>query len=48
LLMSGSMSDAMRTMVINAVTAITATNPLDRARTAVNLITVSPEFSIQK
>jgi hypothetical protein len=48
LLMHGSMSDAMRTAVINATTAITATNTLERARTALNLISVSPEFSIQK
>lgn len=48
LLMGGSMSAGMRSTVITAVTSISATTPLERARTALNLITISPEFSIQK
>ncbi|MBE2216240.1 MAG: DUF1800 family protein [Opitutaceae bacterium] len=48
LLMGGSMSSGMRTTVIDAVTRISATTANERARTAINLITISPEYAIQK
>jgi uncharacterized protein (DUF1800 family) len=48
LLMSGQMSSNMRSIVINAVSQISATNTLERAQTAVHLIVTSPEFVIEK
>jgi hypothetical protein len=48
LLLGGTMSSGMRTTVVSAVTAISSTSPLERAQTAVNLVTVSPEYAIQK
>jgi uncharacterized protein (DUF1800 family) len=48
LLMAGQMSASTRSIVINAVTQISAANPLGRAQTAVHLLVTSPEFVIQK
>ena len=48
LLMAGSMSSDMRTTLINAVTQIPASNPTERARTAIYLVINSPEFTIDK
>lgn len=48
LLMSGGMSSSMRTVVINAVTQIPATNTLERVRTALYLVVNSPEFVVDK
>jgi uncharacterized protein (DUF1800 family) len=48
LLMNGGMSSSMRTTLINAVTQIPASNPTERARTAVYLVINSPEFTVQK
>jgi uncharacterized protein (DUF1800 family) len=48
LLMAGQMSASTRSTVINAVTQISAANPLGRAQTAVHLLVTSPEFVIQK
>ncbi|HEY6070389.1 MAG TPA: DUF1800 domain-containing protein [Chthoniobacterales bacterium] len=48
LLMGGQMSAAMRNIVVNCVTQIPSTSPLERAQTAVHLIVTSPEFIIQK
>lgn len=48
LLMAGSMSPEMRTVVINAVTQIPASNPTERARTAIYLVINSPEFTVDK
>ena len=48
LLMAGQMSASTRGIVINAVTQISAANPLGRAQTAVHLLVTSPEFVIQK
>ncbi len=48
LLMSGQMSSNMRSIVINAVSQISAANTLERAQTAVHLIVTSPEFVIEK
>jgi hypothetical protein len=46
--MAGQMSASTRSIVINAVTEISAANPLGRAQTAVHLLVTSPEFVIQK
>ena len=48
LLMGRQMSSSMRSIVVNAVTQIPATNTLERAQTAVHLIVTSPEFVIEK
>lgn len=48
LLMNGEMSPSMRTIVVNAVTQISATKTLERAQTAVHLLVTSPEFVIEK
>lgn len=48
LLMSGTMSSQMRTIVLNAVTGIPASNPVERVRTAIYLVVNSPEYVIQK
>jgi uncharacterized protein (DUF1800 family) len=48
LLMAGSMSAAMRTILINAITQIPASNPAERAKTAIYLVINSPEFIIDK
>jgi hypothetical protein len=48
LLMAESMSSAMRTTLINAITQISANNPVERVRTAVYLVINSPELVVQK
>jgi uncharacterized protein (DUF1800 family) len=48
LMMAGSMSSPMRTTLINAVNTIAATNPTERARTAIYLVVNSPEYVIEK
>jgi len=48
LLMAGSMSPEMRNILINAITQIPSSNPLERARTAIYLVINSPEFTIDK
>jgi hypothetical protein len=48
LLMAGSMSAAMRITLINAITQIPASNPAERAKTAIYLVINSPEFTIDK
>ena len=47
-LMAGGMSPEMRNILINAVTQIPASNPTERARTAIYLVINSPEFTIDK
>jgi uncharacterized protein (DUF1800 family) len=47
-LMPGRMSPAMRTTIVNAVTATPANDPTNRARTALYLITTSPAFNINR
>jgi hypothetical protein len=42
------MSAEMRTIVINAITQIPASNPTERARTAIYLVINSPEFTVDK
>ncbi len=48
LLMSSAMTPEMRTIVVNTVNRIAATNPTERVRTAIYLIVTSPEYVIQK
>ncbi|MEY2490937.1 MAG: hypothetical protein QOC70_2879, partial [Verrucomicrobiota bacterium] len=48
LLLANNMSTAMRTILINAITQIPATDPAERAKTAVYLVINSPEFTIDK
>ena len=48
LLMAGGMSSSMRSILINAVTQISATNPAERVKTALYLVVSSPEFVIEK
>ncbi len=48
LLLCGQMSSSMRSVVISAVSAIPASNTLERAQTAVYLLVTSPEFVIGK
>ena len=47
-LLAGGMSPSMRTIMINAVTQIPATNTLERVRTAIYLAVNSPEFLVDK
>ena len=48
LLMAGSMSSEMRTVLINAITQIPATNPAERVKSAIYLVINSPEFTVEK
>lgn len=48
LLMAETMSSAMRTTLINAITQISASNPTERVRTAIYLVINSPEFVVEK
>jgi uncharacterized protein (DUF1800 family) len=48
LLMAGGMSSSARTILVNAVTQIPATNTLERVRTAIYLVVNSPEFVVDK
>ncbi len=48
LLMGSSMSSAMRTTLINAVTQISDTNPAERVKTALYLVINSPEYTVEK
>ncbi len=47
-LLNGSMSPAFRTQVLNAVAAVTSTNTLKRARTALYLVATAPQFQVQR
>jgi uncharacterized protein (DUF1800 family) len=46
-LMQGRLSRELRRIVLDAVTALPATDPLERARLAVYLLATSPEFVVQ-
>jgi hypothetical protein len=48
LLLANNMSTAMRNILITAITQIPATDPAERAKTAVYLVINSPEFTIDK
>ena len=47
-LLPGRMSPAMRTTIVNAVTATSASDPTNRARTALYLITTSPTYNVNR
>jgi uncharacterized protein (DUF1800 family) len=48
LMMRSSMSTEMRTSIITAVTAVSSSNPLKRARTAVYLVATSSQYQVQR
>ncbi len=47
-LMNGSMTAQVRTQILNAVTAVTSTNTLKRARTALYLVATAPQYQVQR
>ena len=47
-LMNGSMSAPVRQQILNAVQAVISTNTLKRARTALYLVTTSPQYQVQR
>ncbi len=47
-LLGGTMSAAMRSAIVSAVTAISATDSLNRARTAAYLVVTSPQYQVQR
>jgi hypothetical protein len=47
-LLHGTMSDAMRSEILTAVTAVDAGNSLARAQTAAYLIVSSPQYQVQR
>jgi uncharacterized protein (DUF1800 family) len=48
LLMHGTMSAQMRASIVQAVSAVAATNPLKRARTAVYLVASSSQYQVER
>src|SRR6185295_17511517 len=48
LLMHGAMSPEMRGSVVGAVSAVAASNPLKRARTAVYLVASSSQYQVER
>ncbi len=48
LMMHGSMSDNMRNSIISAVSAVSSSNPLKRARTAVYLVATSSQYQVER
>jgi Protein of unknown function (DUF1800) len=47
-LLHGSMSSDMRTSIINAVSAVAASNQVKRARTAVYLVLTSSQYQVER
>jgi uncharacterized protein (DUF1800 family) len=48
LLLHGSMSSEMRASIVSAVTAVAASNPLKRARTALYLVASSSQYQVER
>lgn len=48
LLMNGTMSAQMKAAIVSAVSAVSATDTLGRARTAVYLVAASPQFQVER
>lgn len=48
LLMNGTMSAQMKAGIVSAVSAVSATDTLTRARTAVYLVAASPQFQVER
>ncbi len=47
-LLHGSMTPAVRSLVLDAVLAVDQSNPLKRARTAIYLVSTAPQFQVQR
>jgi len=47
-LLAGRMSPAMRSAIITAVNAASATDPVARARAALWLVASSPQYQVQR
>lgn len=47
-MMHGTMSASMQTSIVGAVNAVSSTNPLKRARTALYLVATSPQFQMER
>jgi len=47
-LLHSTMSDAMRTQVLNAVNAVSSSDPVNRTNTAAYLIASSPQYQVQR
>ena len=47
-LMSGGMSDVLKTKLVTEITKMPSSNPLERVKEAVHLVVTSPEYVIQK
>jgi hypothetical protein len=47
-MMHGTMSAAMRSTILTAVTSIAASNSLARAQQAIYLVTTSSQYQIQR
>ena len=47
-MLHGGMSDAMRNIIVQAINAVPATDPLARARTAVYLVATSPQYQVER
>jgi hypothetical protein len=48
LMMHNSMSDVMHSIIIDAINAVPASDPLARARTAVYLVATSPQYQVER
>jgi uncharacterized protein (DUF1800 family) len=48
LLMHGTMGSTMRSAILSAVTAVPASNPLMRAKTAYYLVVTSPQYQVER
>ena len=47
-MLHGTMSSAMRSKILPAITAISAANSLQRSQTAIYLVATSPQFQVQR
>ena len=47
-LLNGSMNPTVRQEILNAIQAVVSTNTLKRARTALYLVTTSPQYQVQR
>jgi uncharacterized protein (DUF1800 family) len=47
-LLHGTMPSAMRTAILTALSAVPATDPLTRAKTAVYLVVTSPQYQVER
>jgi hypothetical protein len=48
LLLNGTMSAQMKAAIVSAVSAVSASDTLNRARTAVYLVAASPQFQVER